>query len=78
MNMAYGCVTPRWDHFYYPPRPPYYPPPGLLPPLSIPHKCPVCGGRGRVDKGFYEEAQETIPGELNCRSCHGAGVLWND
>ena len=51
-----------------------------------PYKCPVCGGRGKVERGFYDsynkypwqEQQTTgIVPYLNetCRTCSGSGVL---
>lgn len=46
----------------------------------IPHKCPVCGGRGLLPSGFYipnpnsTSGSSTLP--VTCKSCGGTGVLW--
>jgi len=44
----------------------------------VPHKCPVCSGRGTVPCGFYSSdlCSSTVP-EM-CQSCHGAGILWSE
>jgi len=47
-----------------------------------PHRCPVCGGNGLVDAGYYlrsGQSSTTVTGSTNpetCRSCQGKGVLW--
>jgi DnaJ-class molecular chaperone len=44
-----------------------------------PHCCPVCGGRGWVQPGFYSPwgvMGSNIPPNETCRSCGGSGVLW--
>lgn len=46
---------------------------------QTPHCCPVCGGRGTVQPGFYSPFG--LMGNLDitpepCRSCNGSGVLW--
>jgi hypothetical protein len=51
-----------------------YPP--LTPPARTPHKCPVCGGRGRVDRSFYGDTMNASK-YLVCQSCHGTGVVWS-
>jgi hypothetical protein len=52
---------------------PLYPTiPSLPLPASRPHTCPVCGGKGTVPAGFYEN---TI-GSEDCRTCGGKGVIW--
>lgn len=39
---------------------------------EIPHKCPVCNGRGLVPASCYY----TTASEETCNACNGAGVLW--
>lgn len=44
--------------------------------------CPVCYGKGWVDKDFYKhplEKSSTSDAALTtvCRSCNGAGYVWN-
>jgi len=48
-----------------------------------PYRCPVCGGKGVVENGFYTTAQEngwtttsSIP--ETCKSCGGTGIIWAD
>src|SRR5208283_3367950 len=45
--------------------------------LSIPHKCPVCNGRGKVPAGFYGD-KGIDASESPCRSCHGSGLVWSN
>lgn len=43
---------------------------------KLPHKCPVCDGRGTVSAGFYSPggyAWTTSPEK--CRACDGTGVI---
>lgn len=59
---------------------------GWYPPMptKTPHKCPVCDGRGNVPAGFYniDPYPQATGGAGNitlegmCRTCNGAGVLW--
>ncbi len=45
-----------------------------------PYRCPVCGGNGLVDNGFYMQTTgqrmtaNAVP-EM-CRSCQGTGIVW--
>lgn len=40
-------------------------------------KCPVCKGRGMVEKGFYPDDETTEYPE--CRACDGKGIVrWGD
>lgn len=61
--------------------PPYYYPPYVQGPQLVPHKCPVCEGRGRVAEDFYGDENNQQPPYLfgfspgDCRSCNN-GVLW--
>ena len=50
--------------------------PPLTPPARYPHRCPVCEGRGRVDRDFYGETMNASV-SIICQSCHGTGVLWS-
>jgi hypothetical protein len=49
---------------------------------ETPHKCPVCGGSGRVRSGFYERDVDYYSGSSGemwtemCRACQGTGILW--
>lgn len=37
---------------------------------KVPHKCPVCLGRGLVDVNFYTNSRVgTSSGDVECRSC---------
>jgi hypothetical protein len=45
----------------------------------IPHKCPVCEGKGSVPVGFYAPNEAlTLSSEQPevCRSCSGHGIVW--
>ena len=42
--------------------------------------CPVCGGRGKVQPGFYTpETGSMTTGAAweTCRSCSGSGLVWD-
>lgn len=45
-----------------------------------PYVCPVCGGNGLVNQGFYNQtsgqwgASTTLP--ETCRTCGGTGIVW--
>jgi len=42
----------------------------------LPHKCPVCRGRGTVPIGFYfYEGVKPTTKEVKCRSCNGNGII---
>lgn len=44
---------------------------------QVPHRCPVCEGRGTVAAGFYQPGAEKVSSSRDqCRSCSGKGVLW--
>lgn len=45
---------------------------------KIPHRCPVCEGRGFVPNGFYSSIKSwitTTTGHETCRSCGGNGYI---
>jgi DnaJ-class molecular chaperone len=45
---------------------------------SVPHKCPVCEGRGKVPYNFYDlRGTTTACSEEVCKSCWGTGILWS-
>ena len=39
----------------------------------IPHKCPVCEGQRKVEMW---NPRFTAPAVLECRACHGTGIVW--
>ena len=45
---------------------------------SVPHRRPVCGGRGTMPSGFYNLyghlANTTY--EVPCQSCDGSSIVW--
>lgn len=43
----------------------------------IPHKCPVCEGRGKMLATFYGESTNEMSGLVNCKSCYGTGIIWD-
>jgi hypothetical protein len=45
--------------------------------MQIPHRCPVCEGRGSVAEDFYPD-DPPFPefNKTHCRTCLGAGILW--
>lgn len=47
--------------------------------MRVPHRCPVCDGKGRVPSGFYAP-EGTVrldePRMEVCRSCFGSGIVW--
>jgi len=46
-------------------------------PSKIPHKCPVCAGRGHMPYNFYQDIKAIITTDpVNCRSCKGTGIVW--
>ena len=46
-------------------------------------RCPVCVGKGRVVRGFYDGLTNTVPTTTaepqfeTCRACGGRGVVWS-
>ena len=44
----------------------------------IPYTCPVCGGRGTVQHGFYDQAASATSTEREiCCSCQATGIIWS-
>ena len=46
-------------------------------PVTQPHKCPACEGKGIVPCGFYSywgASLGTTPEQ--CKSCEGKGIIW--
>lgn len=48
--------------------------------MAIPHKCPVCEGRGTVPHGFYNSVHYsctvTAANRETCKTCWGLGIVW--
>ena len=44
----------------------------------IPHKCPICQGRGTMPADFYEMSDPTAINTcpVPCKSCQGKGVIF--
>ena len=46
--------------------------------VSIPHKCPVCEGRGTVAHNFYSQSElSSNTAREQCKSCHGIGIIYS-
>ena len=46
-------------------------------PSKIPHKCPVCIGRGHMPYNFYQDIKTIVTTDpVKCRSCKGKGIVW--
>ena len=47
---------------------------------KTPHRCPICGGTGQVQAGFYNQFggqwSTTSIAPETCRTCHGTGIVW--
>ena len=50
--------------------------------MATPHMCPICNGTGHVTNGFYQsnglEWVSSGTGFDQCRSCGGAGIVWDN
>ncbi len=47
---------------------------------TTPHRCPICGGSGIVESGFYQQTggQWTSAGGIEtCKTCNGQGIVWS-
>jgi len=48
------------------------------------HICPICQGRGKVIKGFYDNVQvnlttsTTLLETEECQTCKGLGIVWDN
>lgn len=48
--------------------------------MSIPHKCPVCEGRGEIGKRLAQVGAILIsakPQRFRCHGCHATGIVWD-
>ena len=48
--------------------------------MSIPHRCPVCEGRGEVGKKLAQINSILIsqkPLRFKCHGCSGTGIVWH-
>lgn len=47
---------------------------------QTPHRCPICYGKGIVQRGFYHnvgyEWSTSDASPEQCRACGGNGILW--
>ncbi len=51
----------------------------MKPSVKSPHVCPVCGGRGLVNSGFYSGQQYSNShntAQEPCKSCNGTGIIY--
>lgn len=47
---------------------------------KIPHRCPVCSGKGIVPNGFYSTSKDWSTTSLTpetCRACMGKGIIFS-
>lgn len=48
--------------------------------MKTPHRCPICGGNGKVPAGFYNQTSgdwiTTSTEPETCLSCNGTGIVW--
>ena len=48
--------------------------------MSIPHKCPVCEGRGEIGKRLAQVGAILIsakPQRFRCHGCQSTGIVWD-
>ena len=50
--------------------------------MSIPHKCPVCEGKGEVKKRLAQVGSVLVsepkkPIRFRCHGCTGTGIIWD-
>jgi len=48
--------------------------------MSIPHRCPICEGRGEVGKRLAQVGAVLIsekPQRFRCHGCMGTGIVWD-
>jgi hypothetical protein len=44
---------------------------------SVPYRCPICGGCGKMPRDFYPDLRDTTgPVYVDCRSCWGLGLVY--
>lgn len=47
--------------------------------MSIPHRCPICEGRGEVGKHLAQTDAQLIskkPLRFACHGCNRTGIIW--
>lgn len=45
---------------------------------QMPHRCPVCEGRGTVPAGFYSRVTYAAGATPEtCATCSGRGIVWS-
>lgn len=67
------------DQLYYPSYIPYTPIETVPTVSRKPYRCPICGGSGIVDSGFYNRTTQewtSCGGTETCRACAGTGIVW--
>lgn len=46
-----------------------------------PYRCPICGGTGKVARGFYPDHGDACSSAdewwVECRTCDGDGIVWH-
>ena len=48
--------------------------------MSIPHRCPICEGRGEVGQRLAQTGAELIskkPMRFACHGCNKTGIVWD-
>lgn len=48
--------------------------------MNIPHRCPICEGRGEVGKRLAQTGSVLIsakPQRFRCHGCYGTGIVWD-
>lgn len=47
--------------------------------MNIPHRCPICEGRGEVGKALAQTGAILVcqkPQRFRCHGCQGTGIIW--
>jgi hypothetical protein len=48
--------------------------------MAIPHRCPICEGRGEVGKRLAKTGSVLVsekPQRFQCHGCTGTGIIWD-